>query len=179
MVVFDTSVLLLALDPGTRSPLDPATGNPVHDAQARVDHLIQTLANEKQTIILPTPVISEILVYAGKAGPAWLDYFNTTSVFRIASFDQKAAIEVALSIRDSLDRGGLRIDATDSAVSRGKVKFDRQIVAIAKAQGADTIYSDDADIIHYSKLAKLRALRTTDLEPPPQDPQQSMDFEDT
>ena len=177
MVVFDTSVLLLALDPTTKPPIDPTTGNVLDRAGERVDHLIETLANDKRTIVIPTPVISEVLVYAGAAGPRWLEYFNITSVFRIASFDQKAAIEAALFIRDSLDRGGLKIDASDSTVSRGKVKFDRQIVAIAKAEGASTIYSDDDDIFKYAKKAGLRAYRTADLDLPPDDPQQAMDFE--
>src|SRR5690606_12483350 len=147
MVVFDTSVLLLALDPSTTPPLDPATRAPVGRAGERINYLIDTLTIDKQTIIIPTPVLSEILVYAASAAPNWLQHFNSTAAFRIAPFDQKAAVEAALSIRFSLERGGLRIDASDSNTSRGKVKFDRQIVAIAKTEGADTIYSDDSDII--------------------------------
>lgn len=176
MVVFDTSVLLLALDPSTKPPLDPATETPLLRANERIEHLIDTLSTNKQTIIIPTPVLSEVLVYAGAAGQKWLQYFNTTSVFRVVPFDQKAAIEAALSIRSSLDRGGLRIDASDPGVTRGKVKFDRQIVAIAKAEGAEIIYSDDADIIKYGKDAKIRTVQTASLDLPPEDPQQEMKF---
>lgn len=178
MVIFDTSVLLLAVDPSADPPLDPNTDAPLERASERIEHLIDTLSTEKRTIIIPTPVLSEIMVYAGTAGPKWLQYFNTTSVFRIAPFDQKAAIEAALSIRDSLDRGGLKIDASDSAISRGKVKFDRQIVAIAVVEGADTIYSDDDHIFTIGKAAGLRVYRTADLDLPPEDPQQKMNFED-
>jgi len=178
MVVFDTSVLLLALDPSTKPPLDPSTGAPLAKARERIEHLIDTLSSDKQTIIIPTPVLSEIMVYAGTAGPKWLQFFNSASVFRIVSFDQKAAIEAALSIRDSLDRGGIKIDASDSSVSRGKVKFDRQIVAIAKAEGANAIYSDDSDILKYAKSAGLRAYGSADLDLPPEDPQIPMDFKD-
>lgn len=177
MVVFDTSVLLLVLDPSTDPPLDPATKAPLQKASERIEYLIDTLNNDKETIIIPTPVLSEIMVYAGAAGPKWLQYFNNTAVFRIASFDQKAAIEAALSIKDSLDRGGLKIDASDSSVSRGKVKFDRQIVAIAKAEGAEAIYSDDDDVVKYARNIGLRAYRTADLDPPPEDPQQSLGLE--
>jgi len=178
MVVFDTSVLLLALDPSTDPPLDPKTNAPLERAGERIEHLIDTLSNEKQTIIIPTPVLSEIMVYAGAAGPKWLQYFNSTAVFRIAPFDQRAAIEAALSIRDSLDRGGIRIDASDSAISRGKVKFDRQIVAIAKTEGAEAIYSDDDHIFTIGKAAGLRVYRTAELDPPPEDPQQTMKFDE-
>ncbi|PZQ48766.1 MAG: hypothetical protein DI556_13185 [Rhodovulum sulfidophilum] len=178
MVVFDTSVLLLALDPSTAPPLDPVTKTPLPRAIERVEHLIHQLAEEKQTIIIPTPVLTEIMVYAATAGVRWLQYFNGTAVFRIAPFDQRAAIEAAISIKDSLDRGGLRIDATDSGVSRGKVKFDRQIVAIAKVEGADAIYSDDDHIASIGKATGLRVHRTWELDLPPEDPQHSMKFDE-
>lgn len=178
MVVFDTSVLLLALDPSTKPPLDPETDGPLHRAGERIEHLIDTLSTDKQTIIIPTPVLSEVLVYAGAAGPKWLRYFNTTSVFRVVPFDQKAALEAALSIRSSLERGGLRVDASDPTVTRGKVKFDRQIVAIAKAEGADMIYSDDADIIKYAKDTNIRTSQTASLDLPPEDPQHKLNFEE-
>ena len=56
MVVFDTSVLLLALDPSTKPPLDPATNAAVFRAGERIEHLIDTLSADKKTIIIPTPV---------------------------------------------------------------------------------------------------------------------------
>ncbi|MEO0852846.1 MAG: hypothetical protein AAFY15_05005 [Cyanobacteria bacterium J06648_11] len=123
-------------------------------------------------------MLSEIMVYASAAGPKWLQHFNSTAVFRIAPFDQRAAIEAALSIRDSLDRGGLKIDASDPGISRGKVKFDRQIVAIAKTEGANTIYSDDGHIFTIGKAAGLRVYRTADLDLPPKDQQQTLKFDE-
>ncbi len=178
MVVLDTSVLLLFLEPGARPPLDPATGQPLAQAAERVEHLVETLGRDRQTIVIPTPVLSEIMVHAGVAGPKWLQCFNSTTVFRLAPFDQKAAIEAARSIKDSIDRGGIRVDAADPNASRGKVKFDRQIVAIARAEGAEAVYSDDGDVIKYSKNAGLRAYRTADLDLPPEDLQQSLDLEE-
>lgn len=43
MVVFDTSVLLLTLDPNARPPIDPATGERLQRADERVEHLIDML----------------------------------------------------------------------------------------------------------------------------------------
>ena len=96
---------------------------------------------------------------------------NTQSVFRIAAFDQKAAIEAALAHRDALKRGGFRIDTKRPDATKTKIKFDRQIVAIAKAEGAEAVYSDDADVIGYAEKSKLKAYRTADLDLPPEDPQ--------
>ena len=63
-------------------------------------------------------------------------------------------------------------------VTKSKVKFDRQIVAIAKAEEANTIYADDADIFTLAERAKIKAYRSRDLDLPPEDPQTAMDFED-
>jgi predicted nucleic acid-binding protein len=169
MVVFDTAVLLLLMDPNARSDVDQGA--------KRVEHLIKTLAVDKELIVVPTPVLSEILVRAGAAMQGYLDILNGSAAFRIVPFDQKAAIECALAIRDSLDRGGVHVDSGDPDVSRSKVKFDRQIVAIAKAEGAHTVYTNDDDVVRYAHQAELKARRPADLDLPPEDPQQSLDLE--
>ena len=43
MPVFDATTLLLFLEPDARAPLDPATNEPVTDAKARIEQLIDTL----------------------------------------------------------------------------------------------------------------------------------------
>ncbi len=176
MVVFDTSILLLVLDPHARPPLAPTTGAPVERAADRIQHLIDTLNDGADKILVPTPVLSELLVYAGRATQGYLQFFNERAVFRIAPFDTKAAIEAAVAHRDALDRGGIRVDAATPDASRTKIKFDRQIVAIAKAEGARTVYSDDEDVIAYAIPADLGAHRTIDLDLPPEDPQHEMGF---
>jgi PIN domain. len=176
MVVFDTSILLLLIHPGAKPPLDPETGQPVERAAERVAHLAKTLSDAREKVIVPTPVLSELLVHAGEATGKYLDTLNDQAAFRIAPFDQKAALEAAIAMKDALQRGGIRVDAADPAATRGKVKFDRQIVAIAKAEGASAVYSDDQDVVKYAKQAGLEAFRTIDLGLPPEDPQKSLDL---
>ena len=43
MPVVDATTLLLFLEPDAPAPLDPATDEPVTDAKARIDHLIEAL----------------------------------------------------------------------------------------------------------------------------------------
>jgi predicted nucleic acid-binding protein len=176
MVVFDSSVLLLVLSPDTKAPIDLVTGAEVLKAAERIEYLIQNLAAAKEKIIIPTPVFSEVLVYAGDALQSYLDMLNGQAVFRIAPFDQKAAIEAAIATRDAIHRGGHRVDSTNPDVTKTKIKFDRQIVAIAKAEAAHTIYSDDDDVCKYAQAAGLVAFRTAELDLPPEDPQAAMDF---
>ena len=177
MVVFDSSVLLLVLDPKAKPPTDPATGKPVERAAERVEHLLSMLANAGEKIIIPTPVLSEVLIYAGPAMQRIIEELNRQSCFRIADFDQKAAIEAALAMRDALDRGGLRVDTARPDDTKTKIKFDRQIVAIAKAEGAHTVYTDDESMAKYAERAKLQGIRTADLDLPPEDPQQALDLD--
>lgn len=176
MVVFDTSILLLVLDPNAKPPDDPATGQPLDKAPERINYLIENLAADKEKIIIATPVLSEVLVHAGEAMQPYLDILNGQSVFRIAPFDQKAAIEAALAMSDAIKRGGHRVDAANPDATKTKIKFDRQIVAIAKAEGARAIYSDDGDVHGYAKHAGINIYHTSDLALPPEDRQGSLEL---
>lgn len=177
MVVLDSAVLLLVLDPRAKAPNDPATGEPVERAAERIEYLIGNLTADKEKIVIPTPVLSEVLVHASDALQPYLDTLNGQAAFRIAPFDQKAAVEAALALSGAIRRGGHRIDAANPDATKTKIKFDRQIVAIAKSEGAHTIYSDDEDIHRYAKREGLQAYRTAELDLPPEDPQQSLDFD--
>lgn len=115
-------------------------------------------------------------MHSGLAMQGYLDRLNEYAAFKIAPFDQKAAIEAALALSDALKRGGHRVDAANPDATKTKIKFDRQIVAIAKAEGAHTIYSDDRDVHSYAAIAGLKAIGTSDLDLPPEDPQQSLDL---
>lgn len=81
MVVFDASILVLLLDPEARPPADPETAEPVSRCKDRLEHLIAAFERERTKVIIPTPVLSEVLVRAGKAGPAYLDTLSGSARF--------------------------------------------------------------------------------------------------
>ncbi|MGA7804236.1 hypothetical protein [Bradyrhizobium sp.] len=58
-------------------------------------------------------------------------------------------------------------DKKEGSQSWAKVKFDRQIIAIAKVEGAELIYSEDSDIRRQGEASGLKVLRLEDLEDPP------------
>ena len=164
MKAIDSSFLTLLLVPGAPVSNDPATNKPTERAHDRVEELIRSLNEGGEKILVPTPALSELLVIAGEAGPQYLAELNTSSVFRIVDFDQRAAVEAAATtakaIADGDKRGG-------SGATWTKIKFDRQIVAIAKVNGADTIYSTDRDIERFGEQAKLAVVNVHQLPPPP------------
>jgi hypothetical protein len=114
--------------------------------------------------------ISELVWLAGKAGPNYVSVFNKHgSVFRIADFDQRAAIELAMmNAADKGKTGGIRAGST---ASMAKVKFDRQIVAIAKVNKVATIYSDDEDLRTFAEANNIEVVRLLEMPLPPSDSQ--------
>ncbi len=165
MVVIDATMLLLMLRPGTPVP-SGSNGLPVDRPKDRIDYLVQQLDKAKTKIIIPTPALGEALVRAGAAATQQIvDHLQKFAVFSIEPFDTRAAIEVAAMSREALAKGNKR---GVSNATWAKVKYDRQIVAIAKVHGATTIYSDDGDISALAKRAKINVISLADLPLPPQ-----------
>lgn len=173
MVVFDANFLLLLLDENVSPPCDPDTKTPVEKVQERMEILMKSLDEAKTKIIIPTPALSEALIKAGAAMSEYLDILNNRSRFKISPFDQRAAVEAAvahaLAIRKGDKREGL-------SATWAKIKFDRQIISIAKVEGAKTIYSDDGDIKTLGEQGGLKVIRLIDLPYPEEAPQRNLDL---
>lgn len=172
MVIFDANFLLLLLDPDVDVPADPATGQPLTRAKERVEHLIAGLSLQRETIGIPTPVVAEILVHAGQAGPEYLGIIGNSSRFRILSFDLRAAVETAAMTAAAIAGGDKR---AGSPAPWQKVKIDRQIAAIGIMERASTVYADDQDVVRLAKLAGLATVNSWELPLPPDDPQGCLD----
>ncbi|HSA79224.1 MAG TPA: hypothetical protein VLE23_00295 [Geminicoccaceae bacterium] len=173
MVVFDATMMLLLMRPNVRAPLDPATGQPVEHAEERIAFLVQGLEKARTRILIPTPVLSEILVKAGSAGPGLVRQIQEKAVFRIAPFDTIAAIEVAAMTHAALEAGDKRGGAGGDWA---KIKYDRQIVAIAKVHRAHTIYTDDEALIKFSQAQNLNTIRLAEISLPPEVAQGTLDL---
>ena len=171
MPVFDATALLHFLEPDAKASHDPATNEPVTDAKARIDFLIESLETRRETIIIPTPVLSEVLVHAGDAGPQYLEILNNSRCFRVEPFDQRAAVELAAMTRDAIVAGDLRAGAD---ATRAKLKFDRQIIAISRTQGQKVIYSDDQDIAKLSIAFEIEVIPIHALPQPPSETQMAL-----
>jgi predicted nucleic acid-binding protein len=167
MVVFDASILLFILDENTPSS--------VPRAKERVELLIEGFSNAGEKIVIPTPALSECLVHAGPAGPDWVTLLGKRACFRIVGFDQRAAIEAAIRTHEARQRGLKKGGVADQ--SKTKIKFDRQIVAIAAVEGARAVYSDDTALRGYAIEAGMEAYQLADLPLPPENPQQALAFD--
>ncbi len=169
-VVFDAMNLirLLRSDPAD-APIDPSTDREVDRYQDRLSFYVRTLSNDGERVIVPTPALAELLVGAGEAGAEYLAILNNTAAFEIAPFDQMAAIEAALIETMARTDGDKRGGAAES--SWQKVKFDRQIVAIARARRATAICSDDTELSKHARRMTIQTVHSWDLPLPAEDPQ--------
>lgn len=159
-VAFDSSILIDLLN-------DRLTG----DRRAKLDHLIAELQKKRIKILIPTPVLTEVLVRAGKAREAIYQKLAGSSSFQITSFDSRAAMECALLLEAALS------SAEKRKVTNTKFKFDWQIVAIAASHGANIIYSEDEDIFRCGKRADLTVIKIDELALPDSSRQNSLDLQ--
>ncbi|HEY9103668.1 type II toxin-antitoxin system VapC family toxin [Chitinimonas sp.] len=148
MVVFDSSVLIDLFN-------DKLAG----DKRAKLDDLIQSLGKQRTKILIPTPVLTEWMAKAGTARDGYFQRINAQSMFRIAPFATKAAMECALLLDSAKTTG----DKRQGAKTWAKAKFDWQIACIAKAEGATTIYSDDDDVARVGKRLNVKVVKIDDL----------------
>jgi hypothetical protein len=151
IVSFDSTTLSLILDRNAKASTKNA-------AEAVAD-LLQSLVEEKARIIIPTPVLAEVLLMATHDGPNFLTEIKKYSCFQIRPFDEKAAIEFAAIYTSSIDKKIRR----KKEVEKMKVTFDRQIVVIAKTRDAQIIYSDDEHVREIAEEFGLTVIGFKDL----------------
>jgi PIN domain-containing protein len=126
----------------------------------RVGYLASTMDIKNEVIGVPAPAMAEVLVRAGKGRAQYASVLSKSWRFQILPFDSRAAIEAAELIE--------KIKSNSQPWEKwAKVKFDIQIVAVAKAESATAIYSDDKDIENYAKRLKIPVVRVCDLPLPP------------
>jgi predicted nucleic acid-binding protein len=173
MVVFDANYLIHLLHPNPGQVIDPQTEKPVDRIKERIEYLVECLDKAQEKIIVPTPVLSEVFSLSSDKAHDYLALMQSTYRFELASFDPMAAIEAGLAHASAKVKGDKREGAD---TSWAKVKFDRQIVAIAKTRQATTIYSNDKHIRTLGAREGIAVISVWELPDPP--PQQSiLDFD--
>lgn len=165
VIIFDSTYLVVYLNPNPPATTD-REGKPVEQFKERVAHLASTLDVSNQVIGVPAPAMAEVLVRAGKGRAQLVSVLSDRWRFQILPFDSRAAIEASeliAAVKSNKEKWD----------TWAKVKFDIQIVAIAKAEVATVIYADDKDIENYAKRLKIPVKRICDLPlplPPPPEP---------
>ena len=161
-VAFDSVILGAYLHPRASYPKS------VDRVPERLDHLVESLAAARATIIIPAPALSEFLVLAGSDAPLYLADLTNSPVFVVEPFDLRAAVEAAES---QLRAMGARDKKAGATGSWQKVKVDRQIVAIAKVHAVDELYTEDEDVRQLAEFDGITVKGVQELPLPPADQQ--------
>ncbi|MFN0170629.1 MAG: hypothetical protein ACKV22_29760 [Bryobacteraceae bacterium] len=117
----------------------------------------------KEPVLVPSPALSEVLVTEGVDVQDVLATLRGSSVLRIGDFDERAAVELAMRLRNAIKSGGPR---EGMRITKSAMKFDRQIVAISLVNGARLLYSDDDGVEKFASSCGLATKRVADLPVP-------------
>jgi predicted nucleic acid-binding protein len=167
VILFDATMLLLAIKPHLiKPPIDEKTEAPVEEVEARVNALIEKIEKDKAHIIIPAPALSEVLIDAGNDIASIMQIIQKNAVFHIEPFDMKAAIELALMTISARKRKDKR---SGVHATWAEVKFDYQIVAIAKVNNVTAIYSDDKNLKAFAEKFNIETIKISDLPIPQKD----------
>lgn len=151
-VAFDNTIATVLLNRRAQVPAHPETGVPIDFARERIGGLVKKLEKEQAKIIIPTPVVAELLTVSGPEGVQYFDTIAKSTVFQPGDFDMRAALEVSFMNATALAEGDKKggVDAPWQ-----KIKVDRQIIAICKVNGVTLLYTDDASLRSVAARAGL------------------------
>ena len=172
MVAFDNTILSLLIFPDA-DLRQGSDGQKVDHARERVVGLVRRLEDAREQVLVPSPALCELLVTEGADAQDVLTTLRGSAYIHIASFDERAAVELAMRLRDAR-RGGDQREGLQ--ITKSAMKFDRQIVAIALVNGATILYSDDDGVAKFAAGCELSVKRVADLPVPAS--QQPLPFQD-
>jgi len=140
-------------------------GRPMVDrVQERIDYLVQTFSQKKGKILIAAPSLAEFLLLAEEKYLDYLTIIRRKAVFEIVGFDDPEAVELAEHWKKHGDGKRVKLHTLDSWA---KLKFDRQIIAIAKTRRAECVYSVDQDLHDFAEQLDIKSCGLADLPLPP------------
>lgn len=163
-IVIDTNVLVQIMqNEGATDLISPIDGAVVDNAFKRAEALVERIEAVNGLVILPAPVVSEYLLGIDQSSyQIHLDIINSSKAIEVIAFDQIAAVECAMLVSNR------EMKTLDPDSKMAKLKYDRQILAIAIASGAKEIWTHDKQLFKRSEAAGLTARSLADISPKPE-----------
>lgn len=144
------------------------------DTRIRAEALIARATKLGQRIILPSPAVAEYLagMQDAAAAAAAADIINSSRAFRVAAYGERAAMETALILNKIKNKQMRKAEG----VTWAKAKFDWQIAAIAKVEGARLIFTTDSDVVRAAGHFGIEGMLIQDMPLPDEARQRAMPF---
>lgn len=153
-VIFDTNFLTYFSDSAGGFAFEPEDSSDT--LEERFDLLLEQLTESTKQIVIPSPVLAEVLAAQNANENKILSIISNQSQIKISEFDQRQSIEFGHMFR-SAQRG---------AENRNSFKFDLLILACARAEGASIIYTADKNLKKKAIRLGIQAISFNDLERP-------------
>ncbi len=100
MTALDTTALSALLLPGARV-CRAGTNVPIKHARERLQALVERIVKNRETLIVPAPVLSELVVrIPHERIHSVVEELNNSIWFRLEPFDSAAAIELGMRTAD-------------------------------------------------------------------------------
>lgn len=160
-LLVDNNILIQILAPNKTGLVHPEKRAALDRVDERAQAFVAEAERKNALILIPAPVLAEFLIgVEASKYQEYLDVLNGSACFDVVDFDTAAAIECAqLPSRKELDQ----ISPEQIA---SKLKYDRQIVAIALAAMTDEVWSHDDSLRKIASARGLTVKSLADIEPP-------------
>lgn len=146
-----------------------------NDLYLRTRYLVERVAKQKGTIIIPMPALAEYLVGADSAGVNSIAELEGKKYVLLAPFDRMSAFECAQLDRSAMN--GPQKDKRDGSLEPWQlIKVDRQIVAIGKANSALVFVTRDGGAKTTAQRSGMKAWAIEDLPLSPDDAQSTLEL---
>jgi len=150
-VGFDNTMLSILLNHEGNIPDDPESGKPVVLAKERAEAVVLQIQKARRKIVIPTPACAELLTVIGPDAQQYVNTIGRSRVFEVAGFDAKCAAELALLNRDTFAAH----DKKNKSEPYQKIKVDRQIIAICRANNVTELYTDDKGLAKRARMCGI------------------------
>ncbi len=138
----------------------------VDDVELRSQALLDHIESSGGTLVLPAPVLAEYLlgIEGEKNKQKHTQLILSMSCFEILPFDELAAIECSLLPSPNEFKQFIKSEINSNATAN-KIRYDRQIISIAKANNIDEIWSGDKEVSSKSAEFGIEIKSLLDIQP--------------
>jgi predicted nucleic acid-binding protein len=157
IVCLDTHIFSFAL----------GSSSPGEDSARLAKDFLRWIDKQKLPIIVPTVVVSELLVAIPKEHHhSFLSKFSAS--WRVVEFDMLCAAQLAAIRRDEVIKKRLKqlMENGNPGATKAALNVDAMIVATSIVHNVDTLYSYDKRLLALAKTCKVTAKRPEEEEFP-------------
>ncbi|HEI6804883.1 TPA: VapC toxin family PIN domain ribonuclease [Yersinia enterocolitica] len=168
-IIVDTNILICLMKKHTLSVnlLGEDGFTKIDNLELRSKALLDHIERNGGTIAIPTPVLAEYLlgIDGERNKHAHVEQILSMNCFEIIPFEELAAVECSLlpSFQE-FKQFSKQINSNQTA---NKIRFDRQIISIAKANGITEIWSSDGEVIKKGKEVGIEVKSISEIQPIP------------